>query len=85
VKFHDGTPLTSADVVFTFDSILAEDSLAYYRETILSQLDSYRAIDDHTVEFVASGFRKITLRSRRMQITGTPACHRSRSTRLPTA
>jgi peptide/nickel transport system substrate-binding protein len=55
VKFHDGTPLTSADVVFTFDSILAEDSLAYYRETIMSQLDSYRAIDDHTVEFVASG------------------------------
>ncbi len=54
IKFHDGTPLTSADVVFTFDAVLDENSLSPYRETILSMLESYQAVDDYTVEFVAS-------------------------------
>ncbi|MCO5227445.1 MAG: ABC transporter substrate-binding protein [Thermomicrobiales bacterium] len=53
VTFHDGTPLTSADVVFTFDAALAEDSMSVRKGTVDSVLDRYEAIDDHTVKFYA--------------------------------
>lgn len=53
VTWHDGTPFTSADVVFTFDAALAEDSQSVRKTTIDSVLDSYEAIDDHTVKFYA--------------------------------
>ncbi len=53
VKWHDGTPFTAADVVFTFDSVVNEKSLSPRRGDVLSVLKSHRAIDDHTVEMVA--------------------------------
>ena len=53
VAWHDGAPFTAADVVFSFDITLAEDSLSPVRSTVLEMLESYRAVDDHTVEFVA--------------------------------
>jgi len=53
VTWHDGTPFTADDVVFSFDATVAEDSLSVRRADVLSVLESYRAIDANTVEFVA--------------------------------
>lgn len=53
VTWHDGEPFTADDVVFTFDMALAEDSLSPRKGTIEESLDSYRKIDEHTVEFTA--------------------------------
>src|SRR5688572_5923325 len=50
VKFHDGTPLTAEDVVFTYDAVLDPDS-ASPLATLLDSLKSVRAIDATTVEF----------------------------------
>ncbi|HEV2067252.1 MAG TPA: ABC transporter substrate-binding protein, partial [Thermomicrobiales bacterium] len=51
--WHDGQPVTADDVVFTFDSVVAEDSLSVRRSSVTGALASYRAIDDKTVELVA--------------------------------
>ncbi|MDQ3540855.1 MAG: ABC transporter substrate-binding protein, partial [Chloroflexota bacterium] len=51
--WHDGQPVTAEDVVFTFDSVVAEDSLSVRRSSVTGALASYRAIDDKTVELVA--------------------------------
>lgn len=53
VTWHDGTPFTSADVVFTFDGALAENSQSVRKTTVESVLDRYEAVDDHTVKFYA--------------------------------
>ncbi len=53
VTWHDGTPFTSADVVFTFDAALAENSQSVRKTTIDSVLDRYEAVDDYTVKFYA--------------------------------
>lgn len=50
VTFHDGTPLTAADVKYTFDFVLeaGPTSPAYGLYGVLSEVT---AIDDHTVQF----------------------------------
>lgn len=53
VAFHDGTPLTAADVEFTFQSVLAEDSLSVRRSTVASTLKELIVVDDHTVQLIA--------------------------------
>ena len=53
VTFHDGTPLTADDVIFTFDAVTAEDTGSFRRSDVLSVLKSYRKVDEHTVEFVS--------------------------------
>ncbi len=52
-KWQDGTPLTSADVEFTFNSVLAEDSLSVRRATVASTLKELIVIDDKTFQWVA--------------------------------
>jgi peptide/nickel transport system substrate-binding protein len=52
--WHDGEPLTADDVVFSFDSTLDESSLSVRRSSVSLALESYRAVDDHTVELVAT-------------------------------
>lgn len=52
-KFHDGTPLTAADVEFTFQSVLAEDSLSVRRGTVEAALKELIVVDDHTVQLIA--------------------------------
>jgi peptide/nickel transport system substrate-binding protein len=50
VQFHDGTPLTAQDVVFTYERIVDPQ----VESTIAAELDameSVRAVDDDTVEF----------------------------------
>jgi peptide/nickel transport system substrate-binding protein len=51
--WDDGTPLTAADVEFTFQSVLAEDSLSVRRATVASTLKELIVVDDHTVQLVA--------------------------------
>ncbi len=53
--WHDGTPVTAADVVFSFDATLAEGSLSPRRSSVALVLESYTAIDDHTVQLVSKG------------------------------
>ncbi|MGI8404962.1 MAG: ABC transporter substrate-binding protein, partial [Thermomicrobiales bacterium] len=53
VKWHDGEAFNADDVIFTFDGVLAKDSLSVRRSTVLQVMKSYRKIDDYTVEFVA--------------------------------
>ena len=53
--WHDGTPVTADDVVFSFDATLAEGSLSPRRSSVALVLESYTAIDDHTVQLVSKG------------------------------
>ena len=49
VKWHDGAPFTSADVVFTADTFLRETHPRF--RVSLAHVDSITAPDDHTVVF----------------------------------
>ena len=51
VKFHDGTPLTAEDVVFSLQRVLAPTS---QMRTTVQGVQSARAIDAQTVELVMS-------------------------------
>jgi peptide/nickel transport system substrate-binding protein len=53
--WHDGQPVTAADVVFSLDAHLAETSTSPRRSSILLVLDTYRAVDDYTFEAVSLG------------------------------
>jgi len=53
VTWHDGTPFTADDVIFSFDATLAEDSLSVRRADVLTVLADYRKVDDLTVELIA--------------------------------
>ncbi len=53
-KFHDGTPLTAADVEFTFQSVLDETSLSVRRGTVAPTLKELVVVDDHTVQLIAN-------------------------------
>lgn len=50
VRFHDGHELTSADVVYTFSSLL-DKSFVSARKGAYTLLDRVEAIDRHTVRF----------------------------------
>lgn len=49
VQFHDGTPMTADDVVFTLDRARAEDSTNAQKQ-LFAAIDTVRAIDPLTVE-----------------------------------
>lgn len=51
VSFHHETPLSAADVVYTFSRILDPKTGSIFRNT-LSFIDSVEAIDDYTVQFL---------------------------------
>ena len=58
VKFHDGTPFSSADVVATFNRIIfPPEGITSTNQQSLSFVKSVKAIDDNTVEFQLSGPR----------------------------
>ncbi|WEK60916.1 MAG: ABC transporter substrate-binding protein [Candidatus Microbacterium colombiense] len=49
--FNDGTPVTSADVVATFDAIIGDDSISPAKSAFTGILDSVAADGDTTVVF----------------------------------
>jgi peptide/nickel transport system substrate-binding protein len=51
VAFHDGQPLTAADVVFTFEHLMAEETKSPFGPGYRSKIKSVQATDDHTVRF----------------------------------
>jgi peptide/nickel transport system substrate-binding protein len=53
-KWHDGTPLTAADVAFTCDAYLSKDTGRAYTTQIAQELKSYNVVDDHTIELIAT-------------------------------
>jgi len=53
-KWHDGTPLTAADVVFSMDAQSNEATGSSYTATFQAFVESYSAVDDYTVQMVAS-------------------------------
>jgi peptide/nickel transport system substrate-binding protein len=50
VRFHDGTPLTASDVVFTYTTIL-EPTLRAPLRTLYTAINKVEAVDDETVRF----------------------------------
>ncbi|QKV20010.1 ABC transporter substrate-binding protein [Oricola thermophila] len=55
VKFHDGSPLTTEDIKFTFDRLIQEggmgDGQTSPRKSLLGPLQSVDVVDDRTVRF----------------------------------
>lgn len=52
VLFHDGTPFTSADVVYTFDRIANDQELASKQKTYVSNVASVTATSESEVQIV---------------------------------
>jgi peptide/nickel transport system substrate-binding protein len=60
VKFHDGTPFTADDVVFSFGRIKQPNgTMSIY----VAGVNEVRKVDDHTVDFILSGPNPILLRN----------------------
>lgn len=55
VTFHDGSPFTADDVIFTFERIptIVESPSPFTAR--LADVESYKALDDYTIEFVTKG------------------------------
>jgi peptide/nickel transport system substrate-binding protein len=60
VKWHDGTPFTADDVLFSFDRIRQPQGTMQIYVTGIKEL---RKVDDHTVDFVLSAPNPILLRN----------------------
>ena len=53
-KWHDGTDVTADDVQFSFDALANLDIGSAYSQTFIDATESWRVIDEHTFEVVAS-------------------------------
>ncbi|MFP6583354.1 MAG: ABC transporter substrate-binding protein [Candidatus Hydrogenedentota bacterium] len=49
--FHDGHPLTTEDIKFTWEAIRSPEVPAYYYKYMVSQIKDIKIIDDLTLEF----------------------------------
>lgn len=52
--WHDGLPVTSADVIFSLDALASPDTASAYTGVFNASVESYQAIDDHTIEIVTT-------------------------------
>jgi len=59
VKFHDGSPFTADDVVFSFGRIKQPQGT---NQIYVSGISEVKKVDDHTVDFIMSGPNPILLR-----------------------
>jgi peptide/nickel transport system substrate-binding protein len=53
-KWHDGTPLTAADVEFSASAYLSTDTGSAYTTQIGLELASTEVVDDHTIKMIAT-------------------------------
>lgn len=51
VRWHDGQPFSARDVIATFDKIQDPSSKAAAIRSYTQEIESYRSVDDYTVEF----------------------------------
>lgn len=51
VTFHDGSPMTAADVAYSFEHIVDEAAETRFRARIDRWMDSVEALDERTVQF----------------------------------
>ncbi|RPI99357.1 MAG: ABC transporter substrate-binding protein, partial [Chloroflexi bacterium] len=56
VKWHDGTPFTAEDVVFTFEAVQLEENAIDWRPNLIQgdQPMQFEAVDDYTVKVTLS-------------------------------
>jgi peptide/nickel transport system substrate-binding protein len=59
VKFHDGTPFTADDVVFSYGRIIQPQGT---NQIYVSGVKEVRKIDDHTVDLILGGPNPVLLR-----------------------
>ncbi len=60
VKFHDGTPFTADDVVFSYNRIKQpQGTMGIY----VAGVTEVKKVDDHTVDFIMSGPNPVMLRN----------------------
>jgi len=52
VKWHDGQPFTAADVKFTFDAIMNNETNGYNRDLLKPFFDRVEVVDDYTVKLI---------------------------------
>ncbi len=60
VTFHDGTPFTAADVVFTFDRIPHVPNSPSSFTKFSKKFESITAVDDYTLKIVTKGRQPLT-------------------------
>lgn len=77
VAFHDGQALTPADVAYTYNWIIDEDSESQARGTIERWLDSAEVLDEDTVRFNLKTEYPLVIRdmARRVQIRPEGSYH----------
>ena len=54
VLFHDGTPLTAGDIVYTYNRALYPETASPGAGPALGPIETIQALDDYTVEFILS-------------------------------
>lgn len=62
VRFHDGSALTAADVVYTYNWIIDESSESHAQALISRWLDRAEVIDDHLVRFHLGAINPLIIR-----------------------
>jgi peptide/nickel transport system substrate-binding protein len=60
VRFHDGSPFTADDVVFSYQRILQPQGTM---QIYVANIKEVKRIDDHTVDFILSGPHPLLLRN----------------------
>ncbi|MDA1117894.1 MAG: ABC transporter substrate-binding protein [Proteobacteria bacterium] len=60
VKFHDGSPFTADDVVFSYGRIMQPQGTM---QVYVGSVKEVKKVDDHTVDFVLSGPNPVLLRN----------------------
>src|SRR5205085_9860798 len=77
VKFHDGTPFTAQDVVFSFNRIREPQGT---NQIYVSGIKDVKTVDDYTVDFLLEGPHPLLLRNIvDFRIMGKPWSEKNRS------
>lgn len=68
VLFHDGTPLTAADVAYTYNWVVDENSESHAHGLISRWLDRAEVLDEHSVRFHLHAINPLIIRDMAQRI-----------------